>query len=104
MTTHQLIKPVTAFQSILFDSAHAIVQETSEAPEFFVDLNLDQIVDRITLGKQEYNLKPFFYTPLSSIDAIAYRHEILRDLENSDLLETSKAFAQRMREMREHLT
>ncbi|RKL63588.1 DNA mismatch repair protein MutS, partial [Thermoanaerobacteraceae bacterium SP2] len=67
------------------------------------DLNLDQIIDAITAGKQEYNLKPFFYTSLNDIDAIKYRHEIMLDLENKILFENIKSFAQRMRAMREHL-
>ena len=81
----------------------AIKKETPEAPVFFVDLNLDQIIDAITAGKQEYNLKPFFYTSLTDIDAIKYRHEIIRDLENEILFEHIKVFAQKMRAMREHL-
>lgn len=92
------------FHSILFDRTEdSLKKETSEAPDFFVDLNLDQIIDAITAGKQEYNLKPFFYTPLPDIDAIKYRHEIMQDLENELLFELIQSFAQKMRTMREHL-
>ena len=92
------------FHSILFERTEdSIKQETLEAPAFFVDLNLDQVIDAITAGRQEYHLKPFFYTPLHDIDAITYRHEILRDLENHLLFEHIQAFAQKMRVMREHL-
>lgn len=94
-----------AFHSILFERPEdRIIHEPLEAPPFFGDLNLDQIVDTITASKQEYNLKPFFYTPLHDVDAIAYRHEILRDLEDAGLFESITAFAQSMRAMREHLT
>jgi len=92
------------FHSILFERTEdSIKKETLEAPVFFVDLNLDQIIDAITVRKQEYNLKPFFYTSLNDIDAIKYRHEIMRDLENQILFEHIKSFAQKMRAMREHL-
>jgi len=93
------------FHSILFEKpADSIKTETLEAPVFFVDLNLDQIIDAITAGRQEYHLKPFFYTSLHDIDAIKYRHEIMRDLENSILFDHIQSFAQKMRAMREHLT
>jgi len=92
------------FHSILFERTEdSIKKETLEAPAFFADLNLDQIIDAITATRQEYNLKPFFYTPLHDIDAIMYRHEILRDLENRTLFEQIQAFARKMRSMREHL-
>jgi DNA mismatch repair ATPase MutS len=92
------------FHSILFERTEdSIKKETLEAPAFFVDLNLDQIIDTITAGKQEYNLKPFFYTSLNDIDAIKYRHEIMRDLENETLLENIKSFALKMIIMRRYL-
>jgi DNA mismatch repair protein MutS len=92
------------FHSILFErSEDNRNKETPEAPAFFVDLNLDQVVDAITAGKQEYHLQPFFYTSLHDLDAITYRHEILRDLENQRLLELLQSFAQKMSAMRKHL-
>jgi DNA mismatch repair ATPase MutS len=92
------------FHSILFKRTEdSIKKETLEAPDFFVDLNLDQIIDVITAGRQEYNLKPFFYTPLNDIGAIKYRQEVMQDLENKILFENIKSFAQKMRIMREHL-
>jgi DNA mismatch repair ATPase MutS len=92
------------FHSILFEKANGnIEKETLEAPVFFVDLNLDQIIDAVTADKQEYNLKPFFYTPLNDIDTIKYRHEIFQDLENGKLFENIKSFALKMGAMREHL-
>lgn len=61
------------FYSILFEKIEdRIKEEILEEPAFFVDLNLDQIIDTIVIGKKEYNLKPFFYAPLNNIDAIIY--------------------------------
>jgi DNA mismatch repair protein MutS len=91
------------FHSILFEKADDIQKETPEAPAFFVDWNLDQIIDAVTASKQEYDLKPFFYTPLRDTDAIKYRHEVFRDLENKKLFEDIKSFSQKMHTMREHL-
>lgn len=92
------------FQSILFKRTEdSMKKEILEAPTFFVDLNLDQIIDAVTAGRQEYNLKPFFYISLNDIDAIKYRHEIFRDLEDKNLFANIKSFAQKMRAMREHL-
>ncbi|WP_258359111.1 MutS-related protein [Moorella sulfitireducens] len=90
------------FQSILFKNPED-VKETVTVPGFFGDLNLDQIIDAITAGKDEYNLKPFFYTPLNDIDAIVYRQEIMQELEDETLFEQIKSFAQKIRTMREHL-
>ncbi len=65
------------FQSILFDNPESGREiNKQEAPDFFADLNLDQIVESITSGRDEYNLKPFFYIPLKRVEAINYRQEI----------------------------
>ncbi len=91
------------FRSILFDGQSALDAAASEAPEFFTDLNLDQIVNSITAGRDEYNLRPFFYTPLRCVESINYRYEILRDLEDQAISGYVHSFAQEMRTMRSHL-
>ena len=97
-------RDLMTFHSILFERTEdSIKKETLEAPVFSIDLNLDQIIDAITSGRQEYNLKPFFYTSLTDIDTIKYRHEIMRDLEHEILFNHIKSFAQTMRARREHL-
>jgi DNA mismatch repair protein MutS len=90
------------FYSILFPGAEdPQSREVAEAPEFFRDLNLHQVVDAITAGKDIYNLKPLFYTYSPDIDLIAYRHEVLRDLEDELLLGNLKSFSQEMSKMRQ---
>jgi DNA mismatch repair protein MutS len=92
------------FHSILFESAeHRPPGEALAAPDFFVDLNLDQIVAAITAGKEEYNLVPFFRWSLSDIDEVIYRHEVFRDLEDANLFASMNSFAKEMRSMRETL-
>lgn len=94
-----------AFHSILYESmdGSTVIRETPEAPIFFVDLNLNQIIDSITAGRQEYNLKPFFYTPMRGVDTIQYRHEIMQDLENETLVASIDSFARKMVVIRRYL-
>jgi DNA mismatch repair protein MutS len=93
------------FYSILTEgSEESAIRETPNAPDFFVDLNLDQIVDAVTIGKEEYNLKPYFYTSLKAVSAITYRQEIMCDLENKQTFDQITTFARQMRFMREHLS
>ena len=93
------------FRSILFDeSEFCAATKGGEAPEYFSDLNLDQIVESITSGRDEYKLKPFFYALLSRVATINYRHEILRDLENPVLSRDIGSFARKMQAMRKLLS
>ncbi len=87
------------YNSILFNTPQPI----QEAPDYLSDLNLDQIIDAVTASKEEYNLKPFFYTPLSNADAIYYRHEIMLDMKNETLLRNIRSFASGMSTIRRYL-
>jgi DNA mismatch repair protein MutS len=90
-------------QSILFARADQGALPSSDEPEFFVDLNLDQVLASLVAGREDYELTPFFYTPLHDVEAVHYRHEVLRDLEKPDVLEAIGSFAEAMRRMRELL-
>lgn len=88
------------FRSILFlNPPDANLDELNE-PEIFSDLNLDQVVEAITAGRVEYNLKPFFYLPLANVESISYRHGAFRDLEDRKLIEHLRSFSYKMQRMR----
>jgi DNA mismatch repair protein MutS len=91
-----------AFVSILFDHDGIDVASAQE-PSFFADLNLDQVVEAITAGREEYDLTQFFYAPLHSVAAVEYRHEVFRDLEQDEARQAVRAFARHMQRMRRHL-
>lgn len=91
-----------SFASILFPAAEDRYP-ASGAPPFFADLNIDQIVSAITAGKDEYDLKSFFHIPLHRVDSVAFRHEVMRDLEDARLLHRIKGFAKGMHAVRERL-
>jgi DNA mismatch repair protein MutS len=87
--------------SILFDTPdEKLVTERREMPECFRDLNLDQIVTAATAGREDYDLLPIFNLPLSSVEAIRYRHEVFQDFENPDAFACVRSFSERMRAVR----
>jgi len=92
------------FQSVLFEQpASGAGVDGLPEPDFFADLNLDQVLEWMTASRKQYELKPFFYAPLHDVAAVRYRHEVLRDLEKPAVLESVTRFAETMRRMREHL-
>jgi DNA mismatch repair protein MutS len=86
---------------ILFDEESDRCAALNAAqPKFFIDLNLDQVVAAVTADWTEYELKPFFHYPLRRVEAVRYRHEVFRDLEDLALFERVETFAHRMRDVR----
>lgn len=93
-----------AFESILYEcGADRPAAALVTPPHYFRDLNLDQIVDAITAGREDYDLKPFFYDRLTTVLTIQYRHEVMRDLEDQNILSCIETFAAGMRVMRAKL-
>jgi DNA mismatch repair protein MutS len=68
--------------------------------ESFADLHLDDIVRSVTTGRDADAIVPVFYEPLSDVAAVAYRHDVFRDLEDGTLLEAIRAFGRQMETVR----
>lgn len=68
---------------------------------FAVDLNLDQVFAALNAGHEQLDFSSIFYAPLSRADDVAYRHEVLEDMERSPVQEAARDFGRGMRESRE---
>jgi DNA mismatch repair protein MutS len=86
-----------AFRSILFPAEQELA---TREPDCFHDLNLDQVVDALVAGRDEYDLRPLFSTPAREPATIAYRHAVFRDLERDDLRAAVDTFSDEMRRVR----
>ena len=95
------MSPAVPFSSILVDCPSDMGER--EDMSMFGDLNLDQVFAAVAAGRDEYDLMPFFRSPLRDVRAVEYRHQVQRDLEDKTLSNAVAEFALRMREMREHL-
>jgi DNA mismatch repair protein MutS len=92
------------FHSVLFRrSEGGSAVHAEEEPDYFRDLNLDQVLQSMISGREEYDLSPLFYSLLHDVAAVWYRHEVLRDLERPGVLQAIARFAERMTQMRAHL-
>src|SRR5215475_14882454 len=84
MSVRSTRRDPSGWPSVLFTPECAGADALGDSPpNFFGDLNLDQIVASVTQAKTEYNLQPFFYSPLTSVAAVEYRQEVMRDFQNS---------------------
>ncbi len=90
--------------SILDLDGEAAVDHASAAPpEFFPDLNLDQVVGAAIADLDEFDLAPVYHRPLRSVDAVVYPQEVARDLEDADRFARVAAFADTMGTVRSRL-
>ena len=97
-------RPAVPFTSILCEGPDSVPPgQAATRPECFHDLGLDQIVDAVVAPWKDYDLAGFFHVNLSNTDAVVYRQEVMRDLERAEVMTVIRAFAKRMREMRQEL-
>ena len=92
-----------AFSSVLFEDPGPAATPNSRPPDFFRDLHLDLVIGAILARREEYELASFFYSPLTDTHTVLYRQEVCRDLDDSDLADCVRAFAERMHRARSFL-
>ena len=92
------------YNSILFETIDfKISEEACTMPEFFADLNLDQIIKEILAGKEEYNLNIFFYSGMKDFSTINYRLDVMKELESTDIFNIIVTFSSKMKRIREYV-
>lgn len=90
------------FITVLYASGRRHTPPSGDrAPAYFVDLNLDKIVDRIVQGREEYGISAFFYSPLECLEDILYRQEIIQDVTIHALYKALMAYSAEMKNIRE---
>jgi len=88
------------FESILSEACGA---PSPAPPECFHDLGLDQIVQAAVASCKDHDLAGFFHASLASEDAVAYRQEVMRELERPEVMAAVRGFTGRLRTMRGQL-
>ncbi len=90
------------FDSILF-ARRDRGPEPTQVPACFSDLRLDQVVERVTAGRDEYQLAPLYWRPIDDLDEIHYRQAVVSDLRQPAIADPIATFGARMREVRKYL-
>lgn len=86
------------FQSILFGNSEPnLVKDT---PDFFKDLQLDYLVEKILEQTEGYKTTSYFYTFPADTEVIRYRQQICKDMESEELCTVLRIFCRRLAESR----
>jgi len=95
----------SVFRSTLFPPGlEAAKVDCAGEPDFFIDLNLDQVVAAIVAKRDEEVLRPIFYSPYRNEEIVCYRQAVFSDLERPDVFQLFPAFTEAMRSVRANLS
>lgn len=86
------------FRSILFGSAKPAFSK--ETPDFFHDLQLDYLLERILEQTKGYETYRYFYTFPGTAELISYRQQVGKDMESEELCTVVRSFCRSMQESR----
>lgn len=77
--------------------------KVSAMPDYFVDLNLDQLLERMIGAEDRCRLRPLYYTLCGDREAVAYRQAAFRDCMRPEIKAASDQFTEQMSEVRRQL-
>ncbi|MBQ8799501.1 MAG: hypothetical protein IJZ55_08050 [Lachnospiraceae bacterium] len=78
-------------------------QEIIGMPDFFLDLNLNQIVKELQNNADEYDIRKMFFRLPKDFETVCYRQEIYREIRGKHLEKQFDLFSRKMRETRQYL-
>ncbi|MEM0138764.1 MAG: hypothetical protein QW100_03455 [Thermoplasmatales archaeon] len=85
------------YESLLYVKEQGPSELSDKEPDFFKDLNLDQIVNEISERFSGYSLRALFINLPKSVENVKYRQEIFSDLEQRGTLNALIAFSEEMK-------
>ena len=83
---------IPLYYSCLFPAKADEPALTRAMPEYFKDLNLDQITEGAMSGFEKFDLAPHYYTLLRDENTVRYRQDAMRDLEKEEVFARAKSF------------
>lgn len=78
-------------------------KQIEKTSDFLKDLNIDQIISSILSSKKDYDLMEFYLSPLHNELDIKYRHEIFKDLDERNFLNSVIDFCNGIHKVKEVL-
>jgi len=81
------------YHSILYPTS-VIPTLMQKEPMYFKDLNLDQIIEKVVDNRTD--LLPYFYTPVTDVNAIQYRQDVFKDIEAETIREAVDVFVSKI--------
>lgn len=88
--------------SVLWPSGEPDVALCERPPDYFHDLNLDQLVDAAVASRQEQALGAFFHTRLVDAGHVTFRQDVCRDLERDEVRGSIDRFVAAMAQSRRY--
>jgi DNA mismatch repair protein MutS len=93
-----------AFVSLLTADPGATGRPGDPDQSFIADLNLDQVIAAVAGDREERDLiSELLRERAPDPGTVCYRQEVFRDLEDQELFQAARRFAERMRQVRAHL-
>lgn len=87
----------------LLELTYEMQSEEPGMPDYFLDLNLNQIVRELQDKAKEYNIRAMYYRFPKDYETVCYRQEIYREIRGKKLEGMFLAFAKKMREVRRYM-
>jgi len=83
------------FASILFLPEYADLTLAEAEPDYFPDLNLDQLVVQLCRGRSLEQLQPLFWTRLPTVETVHYRQSAIAEIEEPPMAALVARFVER---------